>query len=57
MPQPPLDVAAYYQAQPSPHRETLVEMRERILAVLPTASEHISTRCPPSSTRVGTCAG
>ena len=46
MPEPPPDVAAYYNAQPSPHRETLVEMRERILAVLPTASERIKYQMP-----------
>ena len=46
MPEPPPDVAAYYNAQPSPHRETLVKMRERILAVLPTASERIKYQMP-----------
>jgi uncharacterized protein YdhG (YjbR/CyaY superfamily) len=46
MAEPPPDVAAYYNAQPSPHRETLVEMRQRILAVLPTASECIKYQMP-----------
>jgi uncharacterized protein YdhG (YjbR/CyaY superfamily) len=46
MPGPPPDVADYYAAQPSPHRETLVEMRDRILAVLPTASERIKYQMP-----------
>lgn len=46
MSEPPPDVAAYYDAQPSPQRETLVEMRERILAVLPTAQERIKYQMP-----------
>jgi uncharacterized protein YdhG (YjbR/CyaY superfamily) len=46
MPEPPADVAAYYNAQPSPYRETLLEMRQRILAVLPTASERIKYQMP-----------
>lgn len=46
MPEPPADVAAYYAAQPSPHRETLLEMRARVLSVLPDAEERISYRMP-----------
>jgi uncharacterized protein YdhG (YjbR/CyaY superfamily) len=42
----PPEVAAYYNDQPSPHRETLLAMRERVLAVLPGATELIKYRMP-----------
>ena len=46
LPEPPAEVAAYYEAQVSPHRETLLEMRRRILRVLPTAQERIKYSMP-----------
>ena len=45
-PPPPPDVAALYDAAPSPHRETMLAMRERILAVVPDATEVVKYRMP-----------
>jgi uncharacterized protein YdhG (YjbR/CyaY superfamily) len=39
-------VAAAYDAAPSPQRETMLVMRERILAVVPGADEVIKYRMP-----------
>ena len=46
VPAPPPDVAALYDAAPSPHRETMLAMRERILAVVPDATEVVKYRMP-----------
>ncbi len=43
---PPRAVAAYYQKTPSPQRETLLAMRERILQVIPDATECIKYQMP-----------
>lgn len=43
---PPPAVAAYYRAAPSPQRETLLAMRERILEVVPTAVECMKYQMP-----------
>ncbi len=40
------DVDAYIEAQPSPQRETLDEMRRRILAIIPDAEQVISYGMP-----------
>jgi uncharacterized protein YdhG (YjbR/CyaY superfamily) len=39
-------VAQYYSAQRSPHRETLLEMRRRILEVIPDAQEVMKYKMP-----------
>ncbi len=46
MSQPPRAVAAYYKALPSPQRETMLAMRERILSVVPDAVECIKYQMP-----------
>ena len=43
---PPRAVAAYYKALPSPQRETMLAMRERILSVIPDAVECIKYSMP-----------
>lgn len=43
---PPTSVAALYQAAPSPQRETMLEMRLRILQVVPNAKEVIKYGMP-----------
>ncbi|TEX47497.1 MAG: hypothetical protein B7C55_13790 [Actinomycetales bacterium mxb001] len=43
---PPRAVAAYYKALPSPQRETMLAMRERILSVIPDAVECIKYQMP-----------
>lgn len=43
---PPSDVAAYYAALRSPQRETMLTMRERILAVAPDATEVMKYAMP-----------
>ena len=43
---PPRAVAAYYKALPSPQRETMLAMRERILSVVPDAVECIKYQMP-----------
>ena len=45
-PAPPPEVAALYDAAPSPHRETMLAMRERILAVVPDAREVVKYGMP-----------
>lgn len=42
----PEAVAAYYRAQPEPHRTTLLALRERVLRVIPTADEVIKYAMP-----------
>jgi uncharacterized protein YdhG (YjbR/CyaY superfamily) len=46
VPEPPEAVAALYAAAPSPQRETMLVMRERILAVIPEADEIVKYRMP-----------
>lgn len=43
---PPPAVAAYYKKAPSPQRETMLEMRSRILAVVPNATEVMKYAMP-----------
>lgn len=43
---PPRAVAAYYKALASPQRETMLAMRERILRVIPDATEVIKYAMP-----------
>ena len=43
---PPRAVAAYYQKAPSPQRETLLAMRERVLEVVPDAVEVMKYAMP-----------
>ena len=43
---PPRAVAAYYKALPSPQRETMLAMRERILSVIPDAVECMKYSMP-----------
>ena len=42
----PAEVKKHYDAAPSPHRETLLEMRDRILAIIPSAEEVVSYGMP-----------
>jgi len=46
IPEPPEAVAAYYRDAPSPQRETMLVMRERILRALPGAQERIKYSMP-----------
>ena len=46
MTRPPIAVAAYYRAAPMPQRATLLEMRERILEVVPDAVEVMKYSMP-----------
>ena len=43
---PPPAVAAYYTKAPSPQRETMLEMRERVLAIVPGAVEVMKYAMP-----------
>ena len=43
---PPRAVAAYYTKAPSPQRETMLAMRERILSVIPEAVECMKYSMP-----------
>ena len=43
---PPPAVAAYYRKAPSPQRETILEMRTRILAIVPNATEVVKYAMP-----------
>lgn len=45
-PPPPAEVAALYDASPSPQRETMLTIRERVLAVVPGAEEIVKYRMP-----------
>jgi len=42
----PAQVKKHYDLAPSPHRETMLEMRERILAIIPKAEEVVSYGMP-----------
>lgn len=42
----PRSVADYYASAPQPHRATLLEMRKRILEIIPDASEAIKYAMP-----------
>ncbi|MSY15226.1 MAG: DUF1801 domain-containing protein [Actinobacteria bacterium] len=42
----PLVVRAHYKSAPSPHKETMLEMRRRILEIVPDAVEVISYAMP-----------
>ena len=42
----PADVKKYYDNAPSPHRQTMLEMRERILQIIPEAQEVVSYAMP-----------
>lgn len=42
----PVAVRAHYQSAPSPHKETMLEMRKRILEIVPDAVEVISYGMP-----------
>ena len=42
----PADVKKLYVAAPSPHQETMLEMRERILQIIPNAEEVVSYGMP-----------
>ncbi|MEI6694365.1 MAG: DUF1801 domain-containing protein [Actinomycetes bacterium] len=42
----PAAVAQYFAGQPSPHKQTLLEMRKRILEVVPDAQEIIKYNMP-----------
>ena len=43
---PPTAVRAFYLSSPQPHQETMLEMRQRILAILPDAEEIVSYGMP-----------
>jgi uncharacterized protein YdhG (YjbR/CyaY superfamily) len=43
---PPPAVAELYQAAPLPHRDTMLTMRQRILATVPDAREVVKYRMP-----------
>ena len=42
----PANVKRFYESAPSPHRETMAEMRNRILEIVPSAEEVISYGMP-----------
>lgn len=42
----PVAVRAHYQSAPSPHKETMLEMRQRILEIVPDAVEVVSYGMP-----------
>jgi uncharacterized protein YdhG (YjbR/CyaY superfamily) len=42
----PVAVRAYYQSAPMPHKETMLEMRRRILEIVPDAVEVVSYGMP-----------
>lgn len=42
----PVAVRAHYQTAPSPHKETMLEMRKRILEIVPDAQEVVSYGMP-----------
>ena len=42
----PLNVKKHYMSAPSPHRETMLEMRNRILEIIPDAEEVVSYGMP-----------
>jgi uncharacterized protein YdhG (YjbR/CyaY superfamily) len=42
----PADVKTHYDSAPSPQRETMLEMRERILSIIPKAEEVVSYGMP-----------
>jgi uncharacterized protein YdhG (YjbR/CyaY superfamily) len=42
----PADVKKQYDSAPSPQRETMLEMRERILSIIPKAEEVVSYGMP-----------
>jgi uncharacterized protein YdhG (YjbR/CyaY superfamily) len=42
----PFSVKAHYDTAPSPHRETMLEMRDRILEIIPEAHEVVSYGMP-----------
>jgi uncharacterized protein YdhG (YjbR/CyaY superfamily) len=42
----PASVRAHYQAAPTPHKETMLEMRRRILEIVPDAVEVVSYGMP-----------
>ena len=42
----PTEIATYYQSAPLPHRKTMLEMRSRILQVIPRAEEVVSYGMP-----------
>jgi len=42
----PADVKKHYDNAPSPQRETMLEMRERILSIIPKAEEVVSYGMP-----------
>ena len=42
----PSNVKKHYMSAPSPHRETMLEMRNRILEIIPTAEEVVSYGMP-----------
>jgi uncharacterized protein YdhG (YjbR/CyaY superfamily) len=42
----PADVKKLYVAAPSPHQQTMLEMRERILQIIPDAEEIVSYGMP-----------
>jgi uncharacterized protein YdhG (YjbR/CyaY superfamily) len=42
----PVAVRAHYQSAPMPHKETMLEMRKRILEIVPDAQEVVSYGMP-----------
>ena len=42
----PVAVRVHYQSAPSPHKETMLEMRKRILEIVPDAQEVVSYGMP-----------
>lgn len=42
----PVAIAKLYKQAPSPHRETMLEMRDRILSIIPKAEEVVSYGMP-----------
>ena len=42
----PSNVKKHYMSAPSPHRETMLEMRDRILEIIPDAEEVVSYGMP-----------